>query len=175
MVSKTPSDISSQAGEKGGLAKEQLDKLDRVLDEYEASLGLPIFNSEFHDNTAQNYLQLSRNQIEKLTPDQCSEAALLLASLSFHLQRSYNREIARINWANKTLKSCTAGKEQAYKGSWESQFNQAVKENGYASKIDDIQRYAQQRADRINYLSSSIKNISDIFINVQKAKAFKYG
>jgi len=161
--------------DKPDYAKEQLAKIDTVLDEYELSLGLPKFIDGFHDDTAKQYLQLSRNQIEKLTPDQCSEAALLLASLSFHLQRSYNREIARINWANKTLKSCIAGKEQSYKGSWESQFNQAVKENGYTSKIDDIQRYAQQRADRINYLSSSIKNISDIFLNVQKSKVTKYG
>ena len=161
--------------DKTNYAKEQLTKIDTVLDEYESSLGLPKFIDGFHDDTAKQYLQLSRNQIEKLTPDQCSEAALLLSSLSFHLQRSYNREVARINWAHKILKSCIAGKEQSYKGSWDSQFNQAVKEDGYASKIDDIQRYAQQRADRLNYLSSSIKNVSDIFLSVQKSKAFKYG
>ena len=83
--------------------------------------------------------------------------------------------MARINWADKTLKTCIAGREQSYKGSWESQFNQAVKEDTYTSKISDIKRYAQQRADRTNYLSSSIKNISDIFLNVQRAKATKYG
>ena len=161
--------------EKSDYAKEQLAKLDAVLDEYESSLGLPAFSDNFHDDTAKKYLQMSRNQIEKLTPDQCSEAALLLGSLSFHIQRSYNREVARINWADKTLKTCIAGREQAYKGSWESQFNQAVKEDTYANKISSIKRYAQQRADRTNYLSSSIKNISDIFLNVQRAKATKYG
>ena len=175
MASKTPSTVNNRAGEGGGFAKEQLDKLDNVLDEYESSLGLPKFSNEFHDNTAKQYLQLSRDQIEKLTPEQCSEAALLLSSLAFHIQRNYNREIARINWATKTLKTTLAGREQAYKGSWESQFNQAANEDGYAKKISDIQRYAQQRADRLTYLSSSIKNVSDIFINVQKSKAFKYG
>jgi len=175
MESKTPSTINNRAGEGGGFAKEQLDKLDSVLDEYEYSLGLPKFNHEFHDDTAKKYLQLSRDQIEKLTPEQCSEAALLLSSLAFHIQRNYNREIARVNWADRTLKITLAGREQAYKGSWESQFNQAAKEDGYTTKISDIKRYAQQRADRINYLSSSIKNVSDIFINVQKSKAFKYG
>ena len=167
--------IKNRTGEGGGYAKEQLDKIDSVLDEYESSLGLPKFNNDFHDDTAKRYLQLSRDQIEKLTPEQCAEAALLLASLSFHIQRSYNREIARVNWADRTLKTTLAGREQAYKGSWESQFNQAAKEDGYATKISDIKRYAQQRADRINYLSSSIKNISDIFINVQKSKVLKYG
>ena len=161
--------------DKPDFAKEQLAKIDAVLDEYETSLGLPTFHADFHDISAKQYLQLSRDQIEKLTPEQCSEAALLLASLSFHLQRSYNREVARINWADRTLKTCIAGKEQAYKGSWESQFNQAIKEDGYATKISNIKKYAQQRADRTNYLSSSIKNISDIFLNVQRAKATKYG
>jgi len=157
------------------IARERLAKLDSVLDEYESSLGLPSFNDNFHDDTAKKYLQLTRNQIEKLTPDQCSEAALLLSSLAFHIQRSYNREIARINWADKVLKSTIAGKEQSYRGSWESQFNQAVKEDGYTSKISDIKRYAQQRADRLTYLSSSIKGMSDIFLSVQRSKVLKHG
>ena len=127
---------------------------------------------EFSNRTA---LQLSRNQIEKLTPEQCAEAALLLASLSFHLQRSYNREIARVNWADQVMKTAVAGREQQYKGSWESQFNQAIKEDGYTSKVLTIKRYAQQRADRVTYLSSSVKNISDIFLSVQRSKAFKHG
>ena len=161
--------------ERPDLAKQQLEQVDKVLDEYESSLGLPVFESEFHDQSAKKYMGLSRTQIEKLTPDECGQAALLLASLSFHIQRSYNREVARVNWATQVLKATVAGREQAYKGSWESQFNQAIKEDGYASKILSIKRYAQQRADRITYLSTSIKNISDLFINIQRAKALKIG
>jgi len=161
--------------EKQDLARERLAKLDSVLDEYECSIGLPKFTDNFHDDSAKKYLQLTRDQIEKLTPDQCSEAALLLSGLAFHLQRSYNREIARINWADKILKSTISGKEQSYRGSWDSQFNQAVKEDGYATKIADIKRYAQQRADRLTYLSSSIKGMSDIFLSVQRSKVLKHG
>lgn len=159
--------------EKKDLAKQQLEDIDKVLDGYESSLGLPVFEGEFHDNDAKKYLQLSRDQIEKLTLEECSQAALLLASLSFHIQRSYNREIARVNWSTQILKITVAGREQAYRGSWESQFNQAIKEDGYTSKVLAINRYAQQRADRITYLSTSIKNMSDLFVNVQRAKAFK--
>ena len=155
--------------------KERLEKLDSILDSYESELGIPPYKKEFYDDSIQQYLQLSRNQIEKLTPEHCAEAALLLASLSFHLQRSYNREIARVNWADHILRSSLAGREQQYKGSWESQFNQAIKEDTYATKVQQIKRYAQQRGDRLTYLASSIKNISDIFLSVQKSKAFKYG
>ena len=150
-------------------AREQLEKVDSILDEYEASLGIPKFRDDFHDDTAKSYLQLSRNEIEKLTPDQCAEAALLLASLSFHLQRSYNREIARVNWSTSLIKKTAAGREGQYSGSWESQHYQAVKGDGYTSKLDRVRVYAQQRADRLTYLSSSVKNISDIFLSVQRA------
>ena len=95
-------------------AKEQLEKLDTILDEYESSLGIPKFRDDFHDDSAKQYLQLSRNEIEKLTPEQCAEAALLLASLSFHLQRSYNREIARVNWATTSIKKKVSGRESQY-------------------------------------------------------------
>ena len=156
-------------------AKDRLNKLDSVLDEYESSLGIPAFVNDFHDESAKKYLQLSRDQIEKFTPEQCAEAALLLASLSFHLQRSYNREVARVNWADQVLKTIVSGREQQYRGSWDSQFYQAVKEDGYATKVADIKKYAQQRADRLTYLASSIKNISDIFLSVQRSKAFKHG
>jgi len=156
-------------------AKDRLNKLDSILDEYESSLGIPVFVNDFHDESAKKYLQLSRDQIEKFTPEQCAEAALLLASLSFHLQRSYNREVARVNWADQVLKTIVSGREQQYRGSWDSQFYQAVKEDGYATKVADIKKYAQQRADRLTYLASSIKNISDIFLSVQRSKAFKHG
>ena len=161
--------------EKQDLARERLEKLVSVLDEYESSLGLPQFNNEFYDNSAKQYLQLTRGQIEKLTPEQCGEAALLISSLAFHIQRSYNREVARSNWADKVLKSTIAGREQAYKGSWESQFTQAIKEDGYTNKIAGIKRDSQQRADRLTYLSSSMKNISDVFLNVQRSKGLKNG
>ena len=156
-------------------ASDQLKKLDSVLDEYERSLGIPDFADEFHDNSAKKYMSLSRVQIEKLTPAECTEAALLLGSLSFHMQRAYNREVARVNWAKQTLRSTVAGREQSYRGSWESQFNQAVGEDGYTRKVMQIQKYAQQRADRLTYLASLIKNIGEIFLAVQRTKVMKHG
>jgi hypothetical protein len=108
--------------------------------------------------------------MEKLTVDECAEAALLLGGFSFYLQRSYNREIARVNWASSNLKRMMSGRELQYKGSWDSQYYQAIREDGYALKLESIKTYAQQRADRLTYLASSVKNLSDLFVNLQRAK-----
>ena len=66
-----------------------------------------------------------------------------------------------------------SGKEQQYRGSWDSQFNQAVKDDDFARGLLKLKNYAQQRADRLTYLSTSVKNISDLFVNLQRAKVMK--
>ena len=150
--------------------QERLEHVDSVLDEYEGSLGMSQYAGEFHDPSVKNYMSMPRQQMEKLTVEECAEAALLLGGFSFYLQRSYNREVARVNWANSCIKNMLAGRESQYSGSWDSQYNQAIKEDGYASKLKKIQVYAQQRADRLTYLANSVKNISDLFVNLQRAK-----
>jgi len=153
--------------------RDRLDKLDEVLNEYEKGLGLPAFIEGQEDTEVQRYLSLGPRDREKLTLEDCAEAALVLGNYAFYLQRALNRENARINWATAVLKEFISGRESQYTGSWESQFFQATKEDGYASGVLRIQRYAQQRADRITYLSTSIKNLSDLFVNLQKAKVMK--
>ena len=80
--------------EKADYASERLEKVDAVLDDYEESVGLPKFSPSFHDDSAKKYLQLSRTQIEKLSPNECAEASILLTALAFHVQRSYNRAVS---------------------------------------------------------------------------------
>ena len=66
--------------------KERLDQIDKVLDEYESSLGLVSYAGDFHDQSVKQYMNMPRQQMEKLTVDECAEAALLLGGFSFYLQ-----------------------------------------------------------------------------------------
>ena len=156
-------------------AKERLDQVEAVLDEYESKLGIGGYSEDFHDQSVKRYMSMSRQQMEKITVEECAEAALLLGGFSFYLQRSYNREIARVNWATSNLKKMISGREDQYRGSWDSQYYQAVKEDGYATKLDNIKTYAQQRADRLTYLATSVKNLSDLYINLQRSKINRHG
>ena len=108
--------------EAANTAKERLEQIDSVLDEYEGKLGIGGYSEDFHDQSVKNYMSMPRQQMEKLTVEECAEAALLLGGFSFYLQRSYNREIARVNWASSNLKKMVSGRESQYKGSWDSQY-----------------------------------------------------
>ncbi len=154
---------------------ERLGKLDEILDQYESNLGLSAYSNNFHDNSVHELMSMPRQQMEKLTVDQCAEAALALGGFSFYLQRSYNREIARVNWAEGAIRNVISGRESQYRGSWDSQYYQAANEDGYTKKLLAIKKYAQQRADRLTYLASSVKNLSDLYVNLQRAKISRNG
>ena len=47
---------------------------------------------------------------------------------------------------------------------------QVVKDNGYTNKLLQIKEYAKSRADRLTYLANSIKNLSDLYTNLRRAK-----
>lgn len=157
--------------EESTTAKDQLEKWDKILDEYENSVGLPFFNSRLADTETHKFLNMSRNEIEKMSPEDCAQGALILNGLAFHVQRAYNREIARVNWAEASMKEIVASEVHNYKGySYNERFQQAVKSNEHARSLNKIKRYAQQRADRLSFLSSNLNNRADIFLAVQRSK-----
>jgi len=153
--------------------KDRMIAVETVLNEYEEGLGLPKFNEQYGEAEVTGYLEMDRRSMEKLTLEDCAEMAIVLDQFAFHLQRAVNRENARVNWATEVLKDSVFGRETQYQGSWDSQFYQAVKEDGFTRGVAKIQRYAQQRSDRINYLANAVRNRSNLFINLQKAKVMK--
>lgn len=155
---------------------QRMEKIDLILDEYETSIGLATYSENFNNAPeAQKYLSLSRDQIEKISIEECAEAAYILGSLAFHISRSINREQSRLNWAKSSIREIICTKAHSYSGAWSNQDMQAILDNDVSRKLNDICKYCQQRIDRLNYLSSSIKNISDLFINLQRAKVTQHG
>lgn len=156
--------------------KEQVDEWDKVLDDYESSLGLGRYtNNSFDEAELNNYFSMNRDSIEKLTPEDCAQISYRLAQYALFLQRTLNREIARHNWAEETIKETIADEINNYKGyGFVEKSLQAIKHNEKASALNKIKKYAKQRIDRLSYISNSIKNLSDIILSVQKTKV-KHG
>jgi hypothetical protein len=153
--------------------KDQVEQWDSVLDEYESSIGLPAYKNlnSFNEIELNDYFAMNRDAIEKLTPDDCTQIALRLSQYALFLQRTLNREIARYNWAEETIKEVIADDINNYKGyGYIEKAYQAIKHNDKASSLNKIKKYAKQRMDRLSYLANNIKNISDIVLNIQKIK-----
>jgi len=158
-------------------AKEELNEWDTILDQYENSLGLSTYNSTILSETElNNYLTMNRDELERLTPEDCAQISYRLGQFSFHVQRTINRELARYNWAEETIKEVIADEINNYKGyGYVEKAYQAIKHNDRAQSLNKIKKYAKQRSDRLSYLANGIKNLSDILISIQKIKALKNG
>lgn len=157
-------------------SKEEVSDWDRILDEYENSIGLNKYAPDTLPEAELNqYLTMSRDVLEKLTIDDCGQIAYRLGQFAFHVQRTLNREIARINWSEETIKEVIADEINNYKGyGYIEKSSQAIKHNDRANSLNKIKKYAQQRADRLTYLATSIKNLSDILISIQRTKGMRH-
>jgi len=155
---------------------DQVNYWDKILDEYESALGLPSYtNSVLPEDELNEYLTMDRKVIEKLNPEDCAQISYRLGQFSFHIQRSINRENARFNWADETIKEVIADEINNYKGyGYIEKSAQAIKHNDKAASLNKIKKYAKQRSDRLTYISSSVKNLSDILLSIQKMKV-KHG
>ena len=153
-------------------SKEELQHWDAVLDEYESSIGFaPYLDDNMPAQELNEYLTMNRNQLEKLTPDDCGEIAYRLSQFSFHVQRTLNREIARYNWSDEKIKEVIADQLNNYKGyGYVEKSLQAIKHNEKANSLNPIKRYAKQRMDRLSFIANSLKNLSDIIISIQRSK-----
>jgi hypothetical protein len=157
-------------------SKDELKYWDDILDQYEQSLGLPLYKNDLlPENELNEYLTMSRDSIEKLNPEDCAQISYRLAQFSFHVQRTINREIARYNWADETIKETIANEINNYKGyGYIEKSAQAIKHNDKASSLNNIKKFAKQRSDRLSYLANCTKNLSDILLSVQRNKV-KHG
>lgn len=153
-------------------SKEELKHWDDVLDEYEKSIGLPPYNGAgLPEQELNEYLSMNRDILEKLNPEDCAQISYRLAQYAFHIQRTINREIARYNWADESIKDAIADEINSYKGyGYIEKSAQAIKHNEKATGLNNIKKFAKQRSDRLSYLANCIKNLSDILLSIQKNK-----
>jgi hypothetical protein len=153
-------------------SKEELQNWDKILDEYENSIGLSEYTTNIINNEEINkYTSMTRDEIEKLSPEDCAQISYRLSQFAFYLQRSLNRELARYNWAEENIKEVIADEINNYKGyGYIEKSLQAIKHNEKASGLNSIKKYAKQRGDRLQYLANSIKNLSDVMLSIQKSK-----
>lgn len=154
-------------------AKDKLTRIDQILDEYEKKSGLPICKAPGTEAELEGYLSMDRSGMEALQMEDCAAIGYRMAQYSFYIQRLYNREKARVVWATQQLTEIVAKSLDSYDKYMKFEVKVAliIKENNYAESLQRILTYAEQRAQRLEFLATSIKNIGDAMKNMQMAKA----
>jgi hypothetical protein len=171
MTETTPTGPPESAGPTPPTSQQRLDETDRLLDEYERTLGLPAAFDKEVEREATRLLNLSPSVLRKMSAQECGEAAFTLRQFSRHLQRSVNREQARVAWCEENIDAIIAKEVHKYAGaSFVERKLKAVRENEAAAKIDRLRVHAKLRVERVSFLAAKVGDEAEALKSLQFTK-----
>tara|TARA_R110000803_G_scaffold169444_1_gene232455 strand:+ start:311 stop:778 length:468 start_codon:yes stop_codon:yes gene_type:complete len=148
-----------------------MDRVMKALDDYEESAGLHAHIPPGEETELQEYFVLDRRSIEAMLPKEAASASVRLSAFAFYLQREVNREDTRVSWCTDQLDDVIAkelGQYDKYM-KHEMKVSLIAQNNVYAGKVLRLKRYAEKRAQRLSFLASNTKHLSEAFQAVQRA------
>lgn len=150
---------------------ERMKGLDEALDKFEKDNGLPLNTPPGPEAELDEYLHMDRNDIERLSGSDCAAIAYRLGQFSMYVQRMINRDKARLTWAKTQLASfVTSDSDYDKYRKFEVAVELLAKSNSAVGRLSVISRWSQQRIDRLEYVATSLKTLSDIMVTNQRAK-----
>ena len=150
------------SGEKD-YVKQKMDTIQKALDEYEKSLGLPDRKNCLEKHEYSKYFDIKNDEIVKMDAKDCALAQYRLAQYNFYLQRNYNYELSRLTWAKDLLDELVVDDitNISYIGKHEIKINIIAKQNSVVKKVLKFVSFTQQRCDRLFMLSKNIQMLWD--------------
>lgn len=125
-------------------------------------------------NRLQQYF-LNKDELEKSSPDQLAQKAIVLANFAFHVQKNYNIEAAKFNWAESNIKIAVAKQLNQYNAySFEERKLLAIADNEYAQNLQNMQIEAKYRMDRLSYWSARIEFYTKMISEYQRTKVYQW-
>ena len=150
------------------IGKENLNKRQAILDQYESSIGLPINNAPGDSTELEDYLSMSRPQIEALDATTAIAISARLAQFAFYFQRAMNREIANKIWAESELSRVVCKEVLQYDQYTPNKVELVCRENSAAKELRQIVIFAKQRIARLDDIASQFRNLGYIISLVAK-------
>lgn len=149
-------------------------KLVEELDRRQANLALPTQNATGTD--VQVLLDMDRARIRGMTAEDCGEAALLLRSEAYYLQRYHNRVGAVAKWCEARLREIIAHDVGQVKGwSYQERAALAIRQNDAARRCNDVMVQAQTYAEDVNYLAARVEQAGQEYSNLARIKQKQHG
>jgi hypothetical protein len=150
---------------------EKHDKILRLAEEYTANkLGLRLTQQ----NDLNKYLNLTPDDIRRMSYEECGEASYILAASTVYIQLELNRITADINWCERALNFILAKELEQFGGSKYTPYEQRklliIGSNEAAAKLNELIVNARVRLDSANFLPAQIKNVMTAINNIQQSK-----
>jgi hypothetical protein len=149
-------------------AEDKLLALEKILDEYDKKLGIKLTANE----EVVEYMDMGIEELRKLSPESCGEAAFVLAKEATFIQKEINKHKTRLTWANFHIDRTIADKLGQYDNSmsWNQKRTLAIRGNDYANKLHILSARAQYCIDRLSYFPGQLKFMAETLIEYQKSK-----
>jgi len=118
-------------------------------------------------------LNINRDQLRRLTHNQCLEYAYELYAYSEYLDSLLCKEQIAFDWADDSIWYVIADKIDQYGDKytkWQEKYFKAVKENPLATQIVKVKTYSSARIKVLQNKISTIKKMSEILSSLAKRK-----
>lgn len=151
----------------------RLEARNNQLDVIENQIGLSYVDKEMPPASVseiQKYLDMTRNQLEAMSVEDCEHAAYIITSYSLWLQRYINRIKSIKYWASNELKKIVAKEFDNYSGPWDLRETKISNENEAAARLKEIEIYSEQQSLRLEYLPRSLDNLSKRIDSIKFSK-----
>lgn len=147
-------------------ADEQLQRLDELISEYETSLGVIMTKP-----SVDKYLNATIDDIKRMNPEDCSNAAISLNQYAIFIQQNYNREMAKYNWANNRIRNHIASLVSQYSApNAEERRTLAIQGDDFARRLDQLRGLAQSRIDTLQDIGYKISDLAKKFDGASYSK-----
>jgi hypothetical protein len=148
---------------------EQLDELEKLLEEYNDNSGLSITIDLEKIN---EYLNISIDEIQVLGAEQCFELAAQIGQHAVALQKLVNKESCRIKWCDKVINSMCAKEWDSYDKYMKADIKiEIIAQNNEAiQKVLKLKNNADLRKEKLFNMVNLIKYYSEVMIEGCRVK-----
>lgn len=138
-----------------------MDKLLQAMSEYEHKIGL---KNKVVPNPIDSYLNMSREDMRKLSQQDCREIALCLYQYSVFIQRCYNEKINEGNFLKNELdRAIVSEMQQVQAPTTDERRLLAIRNNDVARRLESEKNKCYFEANQIFGLSNIIKETAKAF------------
>ncbi len=125
-------------GQESSLAETKIRAFQEKLNGYEKTIGLVAVDTKGVEEEILKYINITKNDRRKMSPEECEEARLVLKQFSYHIAMCHQNELAMMNFVEDEMNTCVMPEIGEYKN--EAYFFQdrrelAINDNEHARKL----------------------------------------